>query len=537
MHAPLSRRCWHSEPLVSAATTSSARPSGRPVDQRHGNVHERLARLAYGHHPAVTDPSLARQPTICPTCRARLQPHAGFVTWCPACGWNAAPSARPEVAPEGRLERLEQRLATAAGTHLFEQLRGRPITARLDPESGGGAAAGRRRSPGHVGGGRDRRPCSRRRLAEPVVDLRRRGGAGHRVAPAPSARPSPAQRHGLRRSAAPHLFALLDRVSAGAGGRQVDLVVLEPGFSAWHSVLGLRRQHVLGLGLPLWAALSPAGERGRPRPRVGHAVNGDVRRGILVGSALGALAEWHDAFDTDGPILNLVLAPIRAAIAGLILVEVKLLMHSSQRGEYLADAISARVASTDAAVNALDKTMGTESIMLGVRRAAYRADAASTDIRTVVAERVAAIPAIEWARLRRAAETMTHQVDTTHPPSRLRQQLMESRPREPGTVTLDSAEVRAINRELDPYVPELQRQGVRHVHLRALSGRPQRRLGNRRLGLERLRVRDLRRQRGDSGCRSKASTSAARRSGRPTRPRSTRRPAGPRRTRCAVCPS
>jgi len=77
-------------------------------------------------------------------------------------------------------------------------------------------------------------------------------------------------------------------------------------------------------------------------------------------------------------------------------------------------------------------------------------------MREIVRERVHAIPALEWERLRRVSRELGHQVDSSHPPTALGRDLVASREPESAGVHLSAADEVRIDRELAPYVPSLQ---------------------------------------------------------------------------------
>jgi heat shock protein HtpX len=218
------------------------------------------------------------------------------VPWCPVCEWNLDAYDRLRIAARfgwPPADRLMHRLAYRLNRRQFAALVGRPpgrsgpalartaITAVsvllwlfvLACLAGGGyltiVAFG---GPGMLIG---------LLLIGAAVLLRPRFGRLRREA------------WTVDRAAAPALFELIDSVAAASGTPGPQVVVLARALNAFTATVGLRRRRLLGLGLPLWAALSPQERVALLGHELGHFVNGDLRRGLLTQPAyevLGRLA-------------------------------------------------------------------------------------------------------------------------------------------------------------------------------------------------------------------------------------------------------
>src|SRR5262249_8626043 len=142
-------------------------------------------------------------------------------------------------------------------------------------------------------------------------------------------------------------------------------------------VVGVRRRRVLTLGLPLLLLLEPQQRVALVAHELAHARNGDSTRGLVVGSSVRALAEFYAALapepSRDGSIawddlgffdmiVNGILWLISRPAYGLLLLQLHLLLRDSQRAEYLADALAARVAGTEATVG-LHERLLLESVL------------------------------------------------------------------------------------------------------------------------------------------------------------------------------
>jgi hypothetical protein len=131
-------------------------------------------------------------------------------------------------------------------------------------------------------------------------------------------------------------------------------------------------------------------------------------------------------------------------------------LRDKQRAEYLADALSARVAGSAAAASLQEKLLLEPIIRNLVQRAAREARRDGpghlfADMRRVVLE----APARELERRRRVALLEHARLDATHPPTAKRIHVLEARAPLPGDVILGSETSAAIDRELEPLHAEL----------------------------------------------------------------------------------
>ncbi|GAA4572162.1 hypothetical protein GCM10023193_62880 [Planotetraspora kaengkrachanensis] len=273
----------------------------------------------------------------------------------------------------------------------------------------------------------------------------------------------------LTRTEAPHLYALADRVAAELGVRPVDLIRVTPEFNASFGRAGLRRRSVLTIGLALWELLTPQARIALLGHEFGHAVNGDARRGLWLRSASGALTQWYvltrPSSASRGSFLSnpiadvvftvLLIVPHLIAALALSLLH-RFTLRDGQRAEYQADELSARVASPAAARSALDTTMLGQSVETSLQRqAAARRNrrAGSTEgddlaLWQELREYIASIPETERVRRFRLSALHMTSVDTTHPPTHLRAQLVATREARPAAVTVTEQEMAVVEGEL-----------------------------------------------------------------------------------------
>ena len=263
----------------------------------------------------------------------------------------------------------------------------------------------------------------------------------------------------LSRDQAPELFALIGEVSTAVGAPVPDVVGVSDDINAYAGAVGLRRRKVLCLGLPLWGSLT-AGERvALLGHELGHFVNGDPRRGLLTQPAftmLGSAADLFRPVDTvrGGGIVEMVGDALGRAfqwvvsrlLFGAHLVLVSVALRDSQRAEYLADELSARVAGSTAATDLLDATLGIESMALAVRRET-RAGHGPDRWRSALAEARAA-SAERLPLLRQLSVRDEVSLFAAHPPTGLRRRMLAERQWRDPAVVLTEARMERIDAEL-----------------------------------------------------------------------------------------
>jgi Zn-dependent protease with chaperone function len=260
---------------------------------------------------------------------------------------------------------------------------------------------------------------------------------------------------------APAIYELVNRISSEVGGRPVNRIVVDPTFNAAHGEVGIQRRRVLWLGLALWNVLDDQQRVAVVAHEMAHQVNGDLTHGLVVGSALRTLSDWN-AFlairfrpQGSGGLFEFVtmlaemlaIGLMRVAgwiVFGLYIVETSLLFRSRQSAEYYADRLAAVIASTEAMIACLDHLNLAEPCTLAVRYAAQR----QQDVWSIERQYVDNLTAKEWERLRRLHARQGTRVDSTHPPTNLRIDLLRKQPETTGRIRLTAAESDAIAAEM-----------------------------------------------------------------------------------------
>jgi heat shock protein HtpX len=257
---------------------------------------------------------------------------------------------------------------------------------------------------------------------------------------------------------APQLFALVKRVATAVGAPLPQVLMIGYDLNAFTTAVGVRRTRVLCVGLPLWATLEPQERVALLGHELSHFVNGDVRRGPLTQVAETTLGRVAHLFAIDGTagrgLIEYVAAIITRALGRLVSATARTLQlllvwtsqRDSQRAEYLADEMAARASGTDAAVGLANYLVARTPIDTVVRREARAGNGmpAWRDAARVARANLATnLPVLR--RLTRHTEVSLY---ASHPPTGLRAEMLERRPRQAAAVTLTESEAAHIDDEL-----------------------------------------------------------------------------------------
>ncbi|MEW1590056.1 M48 family metallopeptidase [Micromonospora vinacea] len=385
------------------------------------------------------------------------------VPWCPGCEWNLDaydPARRQREFGWSWIDRWTYRMAFRATRRQFAQLVGRPLGT-----DGSGAA-------------RTLTAAASVLLVAGVFALAVVGGwlivafpfpnlavvpgvalVGLAIALRPRFGRLDPELEVLTRDQAPELFGLIEEVATAVGAPLPDVVGVDGAINAYAGTVGLRRRKVLCLGLPLWGSLTASEQVALLGHELGHFVNGDPRRGLLTQPAFTMLGSAADLFrpvrtTVGGGLVEMLGDALGRAfqwvmsrmlfVAYLLLISVAL--RDSQRAEYLADELAARVAGSTAATDLLDAFVGAESIALAVRRetqAGHGPDRWRSALAAARATGADRLPLLRQLSIRDEASLFA-----AHPPTGLRRQMLAGRPWQDPSVVLSEARMERIDAEL-----------------------------------------------------------------------------------------
>jgi Zn-dependent protease with chaperone function len=206
--------------------------------------------------------------------------------------------------------------------------------------------------------------------------------------------------------------------------------------------------------MPLLAMLPPQPRSALIAHELAHARNGDSTRGFFVGSALNALAEWYVMLGPQEEgilatglewLVNGFLWLVSRPIWWLLLLELHLLLRDAQRAEYLADLLAADVAGAPAVVE-LHERLLLESAFFGVVQ--HASHESPEELLNRARATLDAVPERERERRRRAARLETVSLQSTHPPTGSRIDLVERRGNPEARVVVSDERSAAIDAEL-----------------------------------------------------------------------------------------
>jgi heat shock protein HtpX len=271
----------------------------------------------------------------------------------------------------------------------------------------------------------------------------------------------------MGRDRLPELFGLVDKVTERIGGRPVDGIVIDSDFNASFSRSGWTRRRILTIGLPLFAALSAQGRVALLGHELGHDINGDPTRGLVLGSGINAVMQLHATLEPDEllpsdqgivayiglPITLLMLGTSRLVL-GIAWLLAALTLRTKQRAEYYADAIGVRAGGRDAMLSLLDALHAAKLVsrMVWIYE---RSDPVGT-----IAEAVRTMPQGELERIRRVEQLAGSRLDYSHPPTTYRVEIITSMVEASPALNLSDDQNRRIDDELRSFRDSIGRRIV-----------------------------------------------------------------------------
>ena len=258
----------------------------------------------------------------------------------------------------------------------------------------------------------------------------------------------------------PTLYGIADRIAAALGTRPARQFIVDGSFNASFREVGLFRNRVITIGLPLFAIHTPEERIALVGHELAHGANGDLTRGIFIGGAVATLIEWYEHLKpgliwdpSDKSLFAFLSVPARVALLALSSVPwlgafllVHLLFRDSQRAEYLADVLAARVSGTDAMIGSLHKLYLDATVDRTIQELAL----ARVQVGLIEALRrhVAAVPPREIERLRRVGMLEGARLDVTHPPTAYRIEVIKADRTSTAQVRVSSEEAARMEDEL-----------------------------------------------------------------------------------------
>ena len=411
----------------------------------------------------------------CPTCDTSLPVDPRFVTWCHACGWNL--SVEDPATSPSRLSRVAATAGRRLGDRMAEQLAQEELAPRLTAPKVAAYAVAIAVHAFVLG----LSALGIWLLVGAGLFLKIAGvlllGLAYLMRPRLGSRPRDDL---IERGDAATLYALVDEIAASLAADPVHRVVITADYNASWQVVGVRRERVLTLGLPLLSVLEPQERVALIAHELAHGVNGDSTRGLVVGSAIESLAQLYctlvppaELGGTELEAAELIVRPVLWLFAQpfrlLLLLELQLLLQDSKRAEYLADRLAAQTAGTGAIVGVHEKLLLERTAELAVHQYVVGRYSSGDDVFDALRSAVTAVPERELERRRRIARLEGTRLASTHPPTGKRIELLERRQETQPAVVADAHVQEEIDTELRSVRPALSRRVVEQYRA-ALAG-------------------------------------------------------------------
>jgi heat shock protein HtpX len=275
----------------------------------------------------------------------------------------------------------------------------------------------------------------------------------------------------------PELFDLLDHVCADLNAPQIDGVHFISDMNAYlfeYRPLFSAKRNIMGIGLSYWYTLDPQERLALIAHEVGHLVNRDPGRSLVIWYAMQTLEAWlywlRPDDDAHGRGLGEMMAHFALAVFGLLCELIwRLLnwsmMYHSQIAEYVADAKSVSVAGKRAAHTLLYTTIlspEAERSTRGLRTYGLPQDGWIFDH---IAAAVRNTPDDRKEHLMSQAETQKSSVDSSHPPTVYRIAFVDQLPDAPARLTFTQAQADAIDVSFVPHRDKLGAEILRRIEV------------------------------------------------------------------------
>jgi Zn-dependent protease with chaperone function len=427
----------------------------------------------------------------CPACAALSTNDSRFVEWCHSCGWHAEPNPQPP--PKGwRRQRSARRddravrevFQSCAAAENLRTLRERSktvavlcaIVVHLATVAVIGLAVFVATTSVLV----PIKVVLVATLAGTAVLVRPRFGRAPKGSP-------------VTRERAPTLWACVEELCRTVGARPPDVILIDDSFNAGYGSVGLRRRRYLRIGYPLWNVLSSQERIGLLSHEMAHDVNHDLRRSLITYTALNSLTQWFRLFTpSTRPVrrrrqvsrtmtrsnaisqsisnLEMITPILFAPIAAIVALAGNRLRRITERvgqhAEYLADDMAADIAGSDSFKDLMVKLLVADACFRALQSASQQG---IRDLWAAEAEFMNSVPSSEIARRRRVAGSQLQRVDVSHPPTELRIQMIESRPRRSIRVPTLVQRIEAVQLELEPWAEGIQ-ASIRQRHPATFRG-------------------------------------------------------------------
>ncbi|WP_390910956.1 M48 family metalloprotease [Pseudosulfitobacter sp. SM2401] len=275
----------------------------------------------------------------------------------------------------------------------------------------------------------------------------------------------------------PELFELLDQVCADLDAPQIDGVHLMAEMNAYlfeYRPLFGAKQNIMGIGLGLWYTLAPKERLALMAHEIGHLVNRDPGRSLIIWYAMQTLEAWlywlRPDDDIGGRGLGEMLTHFALAVFGLLCELIWTLlnwsmMYHAQIAEYVADAKSVSVAGKRSAHTLLFTSVLSPEAERSTRRLRTHDQPHDGWIFDHMAAAVHNTSDETKEHLMSVVEAKKSSIDDSHPPTVYRIAFVDQLPDTPARVTFSQQQADAIDASFVPYKDALGAQLLRRIEV------------------------------------------------------------------------
>ncbi|UYZ21915.1 M48 family metallopeptidase [Mesobacillus jeotgali] len=275
--------------------------------------------------------------------------------------------------------------------------------------------------------------------------------------------------HLISRQEFPFLFEAVDQLADAMQVKRIDGIIIDDEFNASVVQVGWRRRKIIKIGLPLFSIMEPEEQLAILAHEFGHISNGDLTRSFYIGTALYTLQTWYellnpvpiDEYDSMG-FFEIPVYYFMAFLAlipySIFLLLVHLLFDDSQKGEYLADERAAKAVGYKYLISSMEKFQYADTFYLKIRELAVRKN--TMNLFHAVHEQIKIMPDREKERLSRLAQHETSKLDSTHPPTAYRINLLENLKAAPTSLAVGKGTLAMMQKELETQQTRIQEEVI-----------------------------------------------------------------------------
>ena len=234
-------------------------------------------------------------------------------------------------------------------------------------------------------------------------------------------------------SAYPAIHEMVGQLSKAMGQKPVSAIVIDSEFNASFGQVGLKRDHVLWIGLPLWSVLDDDERVSVICHELAHGANGDPARSWFTGTAIDTLEEWCSflrqdnvgEISDDERLAQVIMRAVAVFIEAYGYVLALFTWQDSQKAEYYADRLAAQTAGSKSMIGCLHKLSYSTYLDKFLNRSMFTPNQKGAPVIDGFEKFVRGVPESELERLRRCNLLEGSRLDNTHPPTAYRVAMIE----------------------------------------------------------------------------------------------------------------